>query len=101
MEAILGKTWTFTSGNTLRLVLRKEDWLILQTYLDIPDGLTKEEASNIRAATTLALERADYRDRWYFKDQTPFIRLAKQRFREDGLLLPFGHPRLGFNIPNP
>ena len=100
-NAILGKTWTFATGNILRLVLRKKDWLTLQTYLDIPDGLTKEAAGNIRAATTLALERADYRDRWYFNNQNPFMRIAKQRFREDGLLLPFGHPRVGFNIPNP
>lgn len=101
VHALLGKTWTFTSGNTLRLVLRKEDWFTLQTFLDTPDRLTKEEAGNIRAATTLAPERADYRDRWYFKDQTPFMRIAKQRFREDGLLLPFGHPRAGFSITNP
>lgn len=49
---------------------------------------------------TLAPGRADYRDRWYFKDASPFMRVAKQRFREDGLLLPFGHPRIGFDIPN-
>jgi hypothetical protein len=100
-KTLLGKTWTFTSGNSLRLVLRKEDWFALQTYLDVPTELTKEEAGAIRAAVTLAPERADYRDRWYFKEQTPSMRIAKRRFQEDGLLLPFGHPRVGFNIPNP
>ncbi|KAI1270313.1 hypothetical protein F5Y18DRAFT_367881 [Xylariaceae sp. FL1019] len=29
------------------------------------------------------------------------MRLSKQRFRQDGLLLPFGHPRSGFKVPNP
>lgn len=42
----------------------------------------------------------DYRDRWYYKDVSPFMRIAKL-FREDGLLLPFGHPRIAFDIPNP
>jgi hypothetical protein len=100
-DTVLAKTWNFASGNTLRLVLRKEDWLILQTYLDAPKGLTKKEAGNIRLAVTLAAERADYRDRWYFKDQPPSMRIAKRRFQEDGLLLPFGHPRVGFDSPNP
>ncbi len=98
-NVILGKTWRFTSGNTLRLVLRKQEWFSLRGFLDVPDGLTQEEAGGIRAATTLAPERVDYRDRWYFKDQTLFMRIAKQRFREDGLLLHFGHPRAGFSIP--
>jgi hypothetical protein len=100
-DNLLGKTWKFASGNTLRLVLRKEEWLLLQNFFDLQEGLTLEEARKVRAATTLALERADYRDRWYFKDETPSMRLAKQNFREDGLLLPFGHPRQGFSIPNP
>ncbi|KAI1779113.1 hypothetical protein F4818DRAFT_403367 [Hypoxylon cercidicola] len=29
------------------------------------------------------------------------MRVAKERFRKDGLVLPFGHPRLGFDYPNP
>jgi hypothetical protein len=74
---------------------------MLHKFLDVPEGLTREDAGKIRAATNLAPERADYRDRWYFKDETHFRCIAKQRFREDGLLLPFGHPRQGFNIPNP
>jgi len=63
--------------------------------------MTLEYAKEIRKATTLAPERADYRDRWYFKETFPFTRVAKQRFQEDGLLLPFGHPRQGFDVPNP
>lgn len=95
------QTWRFASGNSLRLILRKEEWFCLPDYLHVPEGLTQEEASKIRTATTLAPERADYRDRWCFKDESPFVRVAKQRFRDDGLLLPFGHPRLGFSVPNP
>ncbi|KND87546.1 hypothetical protein TOPH_07817 [Tolypocladium ophioglossoides CBS 100239] len=96
-----GKTWEFSSGRSLRLVLKQEHWLQLREYMDVPASLRAEEARLIRTAVTLAPERVDYRDRWYFKDASPFMRIAKQRFREDGLLLPFGHPRLGFDVPNP
>jgi hypothetical protein len=100
-DTLLGKTWTFLEGSTLRLVLRQKEWLRLHQFLDVPKGLTLEKARNLRAATVLAPERLDYRERWYYKDATPSMRLAKQRFREDGLLLPFGHPRTGFDVPNP
>ncbi|EXJ70466.1 uncharacterized protein A1O5_06535 [Cladophialophora psammophila CBS 110553] len=100
-DSLLGKTWRFPSGSSLRLVLKKEDWLLFQSFVDMPKGLTEDQARKIRVAVTLAPERADYRDRWYFKDETPSMRIAKQRFREDGLLLPFGHPRHEFRIPNP
>lgn len=99
-NAVLAKTWKFSTGQTLRLVLKKKDWLRLQGFCDIPDGLTSENATKIRRAVTLAPERADYRDRWYYKDASPSMRIAKQRFREDGLLLPFGHPRGDFDVPN-
>lgn len=92
-DSVLGKTWTFTSpGSTIRLVLRQKEWLRLEKCLDIPQSLTRGKARDIRAATMMAPERQDFRDRWYYKDATPFMRIAKQRFREDGLLLPFGHP---------
>jgi hypothetical protein len=100
-DSVLSKTWEFSPGRTLRLVLTKTCWLQLRDFLEAPNGLTFEKASQIRTSVTLAPERADYRDRWYYKDCSPFMRLAKQRFREDGLLLPFGHPRKGFDIPNP
>ncbi|KAN0076101.1 protein of unknown function (DUF4470) domain containing protein [Elaphomyces granulatus] len=98
--SILGKTWTFSAGRTLRLVLKQKDWLRLRDFLE-PGDMTTEGAARIRTAVTLADERADYRDRWYFKDASPFMRIAKQRFQEDGLLLPFGHPRVEFDRPNP
>ncbi|KAK1753835.1 hypothetical protein QBC47DRAFT_303201 [Echria macrotheca] len=99
--ARLAKTWQLGPGRSLRLVLTKEEWLKLEKLLEASEQLTCDEATNIRTAVTLAPERADYRDRWYFKEATPSMRLAKQRFREDGLLLPFGHPRTGFDTPNP
>ncbi len=101
LNSVIGKTWEFSHGRTLRLVLLKRDWLQLLELLDLPKDITPEDAVRIRTRVTLAPARTDYRERWYFKDVSPFIRIAKQRFREDGLLLPFGYPREAFNIPNP
>jgi len=73
----------------------------MEAFLEVPTGLTQKSAQQLRAAVVMAPERADYRDRWYFKDASPSMRLAKQQFRDDGLLLPFGHPRVQFSVPNP
>ncbi|KEY72821.1 hypothetical protein S7711_04410 [Stachybotrys chartarum IBT 7711] len=97
----LEKTWNFQSGRTLSLALTKGQWLKLEALLDMPETMSFERASSLRIAVTLAPERADFRDRWDFKEATPFTRVAKQRYREDGLVLPFGHPRTGFDTPNP
>lgn len=93
-----GKTWKFSEHCTFRLVLKKSDWIRLRKLLE---GSKCPDASEVRKAVTLAGSRADYRDRWYFKESTPFMRIAKRRFQEDGILLPFGHPRAGFDTPNP
>ena len=72
-NTLLAKTWEVSAGRTLRLVLKKEDWLKLPKFLDIPDDMAVGDATQIRRAVTLAPERADYRDRWYFKDASPFM----------------------------
>ncbi|KAF3070952.1 hypothetical protein GL218_00779 [Daldinia childiae] len=100
-DIFVGKEWVFKSGSSLLLVLKKEDWARVLEFLDVPEDLTLEKSRKIRQAITLAPEREDYRDRWYFKDASPSMRVAKQRYREDGLLLAFGHPRIGFDYPNP
>lgn len=99
--AIVEKTWFFSHGRSLSLALKKEDWFRLEALCDVPSDLTWQKAQDIRTAVTLAPDRRDFRDRWYFKDVTPSVRVSKQKFREDGLLLPFGHSRFGFDIPNP
>lgn len=101
MHATIDETWVFSSGCSMRLVLRREQWIWLSQYFEIPRSISKEAAHALRTATTLAPERVDCRDRWYFKDLNPPVRVAKQRFREDGVLIPFGHSRKGFDVPNP
>ncbi|XHG09041.1 hypothetical protein AWENTII_012120 [Aspergillus wentii] len=49
---------------------------------------------------TLASSRTDFRDRLMYR-LPPSWRLAKLRFRKDGVLLPFGDSREDFTVPNP
>ena len=96
---LLGKTWTFGS-KSLRVTLSKEKWMLLPSYLEVPNGLSCYQADKIRKAVTLAPERKDYQDR-NTSLQKPPHRVCKQRFREDGILLPFARPRQEFDSPNP
>jgi hypothetical protein len=100
-DSILEKSWEFLHGRSLRLVLAEKHWIQLQALLNVTDERSRESAAQIRRAITLAPERVDYRERWHYKEASPFMRIAKQQFQEDGLLLPFGHPRTAFNVPNP
>jgi hypothetical protein len=81
-------------------VLKRDQWFAVEKMLDVPHGFTFDKASKVRHGVVLAPERADYRDRWDFKEPTASIRTAKRQFREDGLLLPFGHPRDLYKTPN-
>lgn len=98
-ESLLAKTWTF-GRHSLRVVLERSSWDRLLSFVDLPPGLTADRAREIRAAITLAESRKDYRDR-YMYCQSPSHRIAFNKFREDGLLLPFGSSRHEFRKPNP
>ena len=93
----LGKTWTF-GRRSLRLVLTRERWLDLLSYFDVPEGLTAEEAQKVRASVMQA--RPDNLDRELISKPSHW-RMATARFREDGILLPFGHSRAEHTLPNP
>lgn len=96
---ILGKTWTFEK-RSVRRVLEKEAWDKLLSFMDVPDGLTIDKANEVRKAVTLARSRVDHRDR-HCLFLSPSHQVAKQRFRQDGLLLPFGARRSEHCDPNP
>lgn len=96
---VLGKTWTF-GRRSLRMVLSKESWISVLDYFQIPGQLTNVEANNVRTRITLAPERLDFRHRRYAV-VPPAHRLVADRFRQDGLLLPFGSKRSSFVVPNP
>ena len=98
-DSLQAKTWTF-GQRSLRLVLERSSWQSLLSFMDVPEGLTAELAGQIRNVVTLAESRKDYLDR-HLLLQAPRRRVAKVRFRQDGLLLPFGAQRDSFCEPNP
>lgn len=98
-ERLLAKTWTF-KGCSLRIALNKPSWNRVLSLFNTPHGLTADQALRIRAKNTLAYSRKDYRDR-YMTFLSPSQRVSYNKFRQDGLLLPFGHPRHDFTQPNP
>ncbi|KAF5577993.1 hypothetical protein FPCIR_11794 [Fusarium pseudocircinatum] len=83
---ILGKTWGA--------------WDKLLSFVKTRSGLTMEKANQYRKDVTLAESERDFLDRHYVF-LPPSHRVAKQRFREDGVLQPFGAGRGEFTIPNP
>lgn len=93
------KTWTF-GQNTCTVEMSKTSWTSLLRYIKNVENLTMDRAQQIRSRVTLAPERVNYRDR-HMLALTPSRRLCMQRFREDGLLLPFGASRVAFSVPNP
>ncbi|KAI1499527.1 hypothetical protein F5X99DRAFT_430658 [Biscogniauxia marginata] len=99
-NTILGKTWTFGS-KSLRLILTKRQWYGLCTYLEIPHGLTTEKAQEIRRKVTLSPSEVDWRELLDFAQHVESHRLCRLRFREDGVLRPFGSPRDKSLVPNP
>ncbi|KAL3461958.1 hypothetical protein BJX64DRAFT_288910 [Aspergillus heterothallicus] len=96
---LLAKTWTF-GQSSIRVVLEKSTWDRLLSFLDVPVGLDAHQAQGVRRNITLAESRKDYRDR-YMCCIPNRERLSFSRFREDGILLPFGFPRHEFVVPNP
>lgn len=84
----------------LMIDLPEELWFALRDFVQIPKGLTAKRANAIRQSVTLSRDNQDLNDRTRLY-QSGGHRLAHARFREDGLLLPFGARRDEFNQPNP
>ncbi|KAF4626516.1 hypothetical protein G7Y89_g11646 [Cudoniella acicularis] len=98
-EKLQSKTWTY-GKRSLKLVLEKKQWDKLPFYLKVPAGLTAAKAQNIRRSVMLAPERKDYVDRTAY-NRPPSWRVCFMKFREEGILAPFGMSREDFSTPNP
>ncbi|KAI9731728.1 MAG: hypothetical protein M1834_004517 [Cirrosporium novae-zelandiae] len=96
---LLSKIWKYGT-RSLRLVLRKQQWDDILSYFEVPDSLSTVQAQSIRTLTTLAPEREDYFHRSLYT-QPPAWRVCSLKFRQDGILLPFGSSREAFDTPNP
>lgn len=97
--SVQSKTWVYGS-RSCRLVLQKQQWVQLLSHFQVPEGLPLARAQEIRLATTLAPERTDYVERSFFK-KPPAWRVAAMKFRQTGILLPFGASSASFDTPNP
>lgn len=98
-EAEHTETFKFGHGS-VRIVLRKHQWMELANMLQPPRGLSAHDAMQLRHATTLAPKRIDYVDKALLK-MPPARRTGAWRFRNQGLLLPFGASQKHFTVPNP
>ncbi len=96
-SSLQSKTWQHGSAS-LRLILQKQEWEKIILYFQIPEGLSAIEAQKSRTLTTLG--RMDHVHRALLNLQ-PAWRVGMMKFREEGILLPFGAPRQSFNQPNP
>jgi hypothetical protein len=93
------KTWRIKNCS-LRLVLNKDAWELLLSCLTVHPEITLERAWVLRLAITNSFKHQDDRDPLAVR-QSPAHRVSKQRFNEAGIILPFGHSRKTFVIPNP
>lgn len=92
---------TFEMGDRkLQITLKKEDWVRLARFCQVPEGLTAEAAQRIRRRITLAPERVDYRDRALL-NMPAGVRQGEMYFRHTGVLLPYGCSIKDFDTPNP
>lgn len=92
-------SWACNSA-TLSAELPGKTWSKLASYFPGKANVPFENASAQRQSVTLAHSRRDYRDRAMLR-LPPSWRLAKLRYRKEGVLLPFGASSERFNVPNP
>ena len=96
--SLQAKTW-IVGRSSLRLVLKKELSTSLLSYFRLPPGLTHQQAHDKRVAVTKSEPQTDiYRD---FCVLQPEHRVCREKYRETGIMLPFGHSREEFTVPNP
>jgi hypothetical protein len=96
---LLKKTFSYHNV-TLTATLSRSAWEKILSNFKCSSSVSFSEASALRRSVTMAEHRQDYVDRALFRLPPPW-RLAHMRFREDGVLLPFGAARDEFNTPNP
>lgn len=97
-KLLQAKTWK-VGKSSLRLVLKKEAWTTLLSHLRLPAGLSLQQAHDKRVAVTKAEQQQEiHRDLCVLH---PEHRLCREKYREDGIMLPFGHSREEFMVPNP
>lgn len=96
----LGKTFKITTGQSIRIVLTKSDWNRFKAYFTLPAGLNPD---TVRAMRQNAVYNPARRDNLHkgFYTFWPALRMCADKFRRDGILLPYGASRTDFVAWNP
>jgi hypothetical protein len=85
---------------SLRLLLTKTMWNKLVRYFEVPTGMSKESALEAMRTAITPESGRDFVDRAMYA-KLPYRRVAERRFKESGVLLPFGSLVAEFDTPNP
>lgn len=98
------QSWKFcTTKNSnqirLQVSLKRKDWWRLLKFMKV--GTTLESARKIRDNVISDPAWKDVDEALLYGDCNPFTRVARQKFRQDGMLLPYSHSRESFDVPNP
>ena len=96
-DVIQSKTWTFGTAE-ISLRFYKPQWTTLLQILEAKHDVKKTEKE--RRKIVLAPSRIDYRDRELYTLPS-FARMCSTKFRERGVLAPFGSALDDFDCPNP
>ncbi|CAA7262883.1 unnamed protein product [Cyclocybe aegerita] len=86
-ETLLKAKFELTDKTSVVALLPKSFWVEMRQILD--SKTTSQQAGHHRHMVTLCPERRDYRDR-NFCLLNPYHRVAKAKYYEDGLIVPFG-----------
>ncbi|KAI9670303.1 MAG: hypothetical protein M1831_006517 [Alyxoria varia] len=95
---MLSKKMKLTGGNTLRVILKRDQWMQLLSKLDSepPAAVAKQSRDTMLSA------RIDHHDRALFEIRRNLHqRCSRNKFRHDGVLVPFGACADECTIPNP
>ncbi|KAG7002098.1 hypothetical protein G7Y79_00029g063940 [Physcia stellaris] len=96
-DVLLSKKWTYGASEVV-VRLYKQQWTTLLQILESKHDVTKTEAERLKVV--LAPSRVDYRDRELY-GISGFRRICSTKFRESGVLAPFGSCLDQFQWSNP
>jgi hypothetical protein len=101
-ELPLSITWV-TGKSTLQLTLLKKEWRYILAVLKPRDNLSIEMAQKHAAEIMVPSSNLYQLDRIDLKNLVtlPHRRLANKRWRETGIILPYGHSAKGFDVISP
>lgn len=85
---------------SLHVELARDEWEGLKGYLQVPADFSATEAACNRRDVMFADNRKDEFQRTLYA-QPRYWRVSTMKFRDDGIMLPFGCSRKAFDTPNP